>query len=410
MDLATLQRMHPQWNIVDWKEGPQGQGIVAVGSDGAVFALDATGGTTGITAPLAYAGDNAFSYTSLAPEQRQANVPFTSIDVSPHGYILRNANQQQYSFAYPAPPTPTQVLPGQTTAGTTQATDTSPTANNTADVSGSAAIHAVLDPLGLGSLATDALKTLHETPNADAAYITQVWLPQQPSYQQLFPEIKVAQEKAAADPTGRTHVPTPAEIVSFRQTGQQMATQGILPPEFVTNEQLGKLITGGVSLAEFQTRVNGAITNLTMAPQAEKDAFMAYHPAVDFSHAVGALLDPTLNEAAVNRAVAQAQVGGFARSSGFGAISATQADTLAAAGQGSASQFTQAALQNPLTQNLAAESDSLTKNTQLAAIGGDAAAQQAITDRLGRRQAAFQGGGGSAAGGQGQQGLGGSGQ
>jgi hypothetical protein len=408
VDLATLQKMHPQWNIVDWKEGPQGQGIIALGKDGGVFALDATGGTTGTTAPLAYAGGNAFSYTTLAPEQRQANTPFTSIDVSPNGYILRNANQQQYSFGYPA--VDKTSAPATDTTGTTQATDTSPGANNTADVSGSGAIHAVLDPLGLGSIAAAALEALHKTPNADAAYITQVWLPAQPEYQKLFPEIKVAQDKAAADPTGRTHIPTPAEITAYRQSAQTMATQGIIPAEFVTNDQIGKLINGGVSLGEFQSRVTGAITQLEMAPQSEKDAFFAYHPAVDFSHAVGALLDPTLSEAAVNRSIAQARVGGFATSSGFGSISAAQADTLAAAGHGTEAEFaglqTQKALYNPLV----GETNDVTKQTALAGLTNTDAAQT-VVNRNKSRQALFGGGGGVGSGGsRGEQGLGAAGQ
>lgn len=402
VDLATLQRMHPQWNIVDAIEGPRGQGIVALGADGGVFSLDATGGTTGVTAPF------LGSYTQLAPEQRQAGVGFGKggISVLPGGgYRLTNVNLQNYDFNAPPPAPLPGVNPGQTTVGTQQATDTIATGDT---VSGSAAIHAVLDPLGLGNLADTALAALHGTQGADASYITQVWLPQQKQYKDAFPEIAAAQAKAAADPTGGVHIPTPGEIVSFRGAAQQMADQGVIPQEFVTKDKVAQLINGGVSLPEFQSRVMDGYDQLRNSDPAAQAAFMAYHPGMDISHAAAAFLDPTLSEAAIKRMETQYQIGGSAIRSNFGPISAGQATALQQAGQGSQAQFTQAALQNPLTQNLVGESDSLTKGTQLAAIGGDAAAQQAITDRQRRRGAAFEGGGGAGGlGGTGSSGLGG---
>jgi hypothetical protein len=409
VDLKTLQTMHPTWNITSAMEAPNG-GMWAVGADGGVFALDAQGTTAGLTAP--YYG----SYTELAANQRQGNRTFNVIEDNGHGgYQIRSTNMEIYGqngeWSPKAAPL-TQVNPGQTTVGTQQATDATPTSAGP-NLSGTAALHAVLDPLGLGSLIdgpTGALAALAQ-PGADVNYISQVWLPLQKAYTDAFPEIAAAQTKAtAAGPGAAPHIPTPAEIVTYRQTAQQMVDQGLLPPEFVTKDKVSALINGGVSVAEFQNRVLNGVDQFMNADPADQAAFLAYHPAVDFSHAVGALLDPSLNEAAVSRAIEQAKIGGAAIRSGFGPIAAGQATALQQAGQGSQAQFTQAALQNPLTQNLAGESDSLTKGTQLAAIGGNAAAQQAITDRLGRRQAAFQGGGGSAGGSQGQQGLGGAGQ
>lgn len=408
VDIATLQRMHPTWNLVDAIEGPQGQGIVALGSDGGVFALDATGGTTGLVAPLAYTPNGAFSYTTLAPADRQANTPFAKggITILPNGgYRLTNVNQQNYDFNPPPGPALTQVNPGQTTVGTQQATDATPTQAGP-NLSGTAALHAVLDPLGLGGMADTALAELAK-PGANTDYVTQVWLPQQQQFKDAFPEIAAAQTKAtAAGPGAAPHIPTPAEIVTYRQTAQQMVDQGLLPPEFVTKDKVSALINGGVSVAEFQNRVLNGVDKFINADAADQAAFLAYHPAVDFSHAVGALLDPTLNEAAVQRAITQATIGGSAIRSGFGPIGAGQATALEQAGQGSQSQFTQAALQNPLTQNLTGESDAVTKGTQIAAMTGDAAAQQAVTNRQRSRTAAFEGGGGSASGGQGRQGLG----
>jgi hypothetical protein len=393
MDLATLQRMHPEWNVVDFKVASNG-GLWALGKDGGVFSLDATGGSSGITAPF------MGSYTALAADQRQGNRTFTRLDLNPSGgYNLISNNQEQYQFNAPAPAAPV-AAPATDTTGTTQATGI-PTSSS--DVSGSAAIHAVLDPLGLGALAGDALAALHNTPGADAQYITTVWLPQQDTFKKAFPEIASAQDQVAKGLA--SHIPTPAEIVGYRQTAKTLADQGIIPPEFVTDDKISKLINGGVSVGEFQTRVLKGIDDLTNADPATKAAFMAYHPAVDFSHAVGAFLDPTTSMEAITRAVGQAEVGGAARRAGFGAISAEQATALEQAGQGSQAQFTQAALQNPLTQNLVGETSTVSKDTQLSAMGGDAAAQQAITNRQRSRQAAFQGGGGAASGGSGTQGI-----
>lgn len=410
VDIATLQRMHPTWNLVDAIEGPRGQGIVALGSDGGVFALDSTGGTTGLVAPLAHTPSGAFSYTTLAPTDRQAGAAFAKggITLLPNGgYRLTNVNQQNYDFSPPPAPALTQAGPSST-AGTQQATDATPGAA-APNLSGTAALHAVLDPLGLGGLVPDALAALNQ-PGATPDWVTQVWLPQQKPYQDAFPEIAAAQAQAtAAGPGAAPHIPTPAEIVTYRQTAQQMVDQGLLPPEFVTKDKISALINGGVSISEFQNRVLTGVDQFMNADAADQAAFLAYHPAVDFSHAVGALLDPTLNEAAVNRAVQQAKIGGSAIRSGLGPISADWATRLQQAGQGSASQFEQAALQNPLTQANIGEAGDVTRDTQLGAITGDAADQAAINRRLATRQGQFQGGGGSASGGSGRQGLGSSG-
>lgn len=398
MDRATLQRMHPEWNIVDFKEASNG-GIWALGADGGVFSLDATGGTTGVTAP--YLG----SYTGLPADQRQGSRTFTRLDVNQSGgYNLISNNQETYGFNAPTAPL-TQVNPGQTTVGTQQATDATPQQAGPS-LSGSAALHAVLDPLGLGSMADAGLAELAK-PGADTNYVTQVWLPQQQQFKDAFPEIAAAQAKAtAAGPGAAPHIPTPAEIVTYRQTAQQMVDQGLLPPEFVTKDKVSALINGGVSVAEFQNRVLNGVDKFLNADAADQQALMAYHPGMDFSHAVGAMLDPTLNEAAVQRMITQATIGGSAIRSGFGAISAGQATTLEQAGQGTGQQFEQAALQGAVTQTGLGETGDVTKNTQLGAIAGNAADQAAIDRRIAQRQAGFQGGGGGASGGAGGQGIG----
>jgi hypothetical protein len=398
MDLATLQKTHPEWNLVDYKVASNG-GLWALGKDGGVFALDATGGTTGLTAPAIPGG----SYTALPAEQRQGNRTFTRLDVNQSGgYTLVSSNQEHYNFNGPAPAAPV-AAPATDTAGTTQATDTSLT-NTAGDVTGSGAIHAVLDPLGLGGLADQALAALHGTPGADASYITTVWLPQQDTFKKAFPEIAATQEQVAKG--FATHIPTPAEILTYRQTAKTLADQGIIPPEFVTDDKIGKLITGGVSVTEFQNRVLQGVDALTNADPATKAAFMAYHPAVDFSHAVGAFLDPNTSMEAIGRTIAQAQVGGAARRAGYGNVTADEATGLAAAGQGTQAQFTNLALEQPLFQNLAGETGTITHGEQLGTLTGNAANIAEIERRRAQRQATFQGGGGAASGGTGNQGLG----
>lgn len=406
MDTATLRRMHPEWDVVDFKPGPQGIGLIALGRDGGIFALDATGSTIGQTAPLAFTDSGAYSYTSLAPEQRKENIPFTAIDVTPDGYVLRNANQRTYTFSYPPPPPRTEAPPVNTT-NTQQATD-STVKGDTPNLSGSGALHAVLDPLGLGGLvdgADGALAALNK-PGADVNWVTQVWVPGTQQYRDAFPEIAAAQAKNAGGTV--THIPTPAEITTYRSTAQTMVDNGLIPAEFVTKDKISALIGGGVSVDEFQRRVMNGVDQFNHADPADQAAFLAYHPAVDFSHAIGALLDPTLNEAAVNRAIVQGQIGGSAIRSGFGAISADAATRLQQAGltAGSAGQaLEQAAYQNPLTENLAGETGAVTKDTQLGAIAGNAGDQATLDRRKAQRGAAFQGGGGAASGGTGRQGF-----
>lgn len=397
MDIATLQRMHPEWSIVDFQEAPNG-GLWAMGRDGGVFSLDATGGTTGLTAPFlgAYTGHPEWG----GPRQ------FTRIDSNQNGgYTLVSANQEGYSFNAPAPAPPVAAPPVNTT-GTQQATTVVPGTG----LSGEASLHAVLDPLGLGSLAADALKALNGTPGATADYITQVWLPAQQGYKDRFPEIAFAQAQNAKGIA--TPIPTPAQIVGYHSTVQGMVNQGLLPPEFAAPDKVTQLINGGVSAAEFQNRVLTGYDHFMNADPADQAAFLAYHPAVDISHAVGALLDPTLGTAAVNRAITQAEIGGSAIRSGYGAISLGQATSLEQAGLTGASAqsgLTNLALEKPLFANTAGETmtgSNISQDTQLGSLTGNAADIADIERRRAQRQAAFAGGGGAGTGGSGRQGVG----
>jgi hypothetical protein len=402
MDLGTLQRAHPEWRIVDYKEAPNG-GLWALGADGGVFALDATGGTTGLTAPFlgAYTGHPEWG----GPRQ------FTRIDTNQSGgYTLVSANQEGYGFNAPSPAPPV-AAPAASTTGTQQATGAPVAAD---PLSGSAAIHAVLDPLGLGDLAGKALEALHSQPGATAEYITTVWLPQQQSYKDRFPEITHAQDQNAKGIP--THIPTAAEIVTYHNTVQGMVDQGLLPPEFAAPDKVTKLINGGVSAGEFQDRVLSGYDKFMHADPADQAAFLAYHPAVDIAHAVGSILDPGLGQAAVDRIITQAQIGGSAIRSGYGPISAGQATSLEQAGLTGASAqsgLTNLALEKPLFANTAGETmagSNISQDTQLGSLTGNAADIATIEGRRATRKAAFSGGGGAASGGTGRQGIGGSGQ
>jgi hypothetical protein len=258
-------------------------------------------------------------------------------------------------------------------------------------------------------LAGDALKFLRSTPGATADYVTQVWLPQQKTYKDMFPEIGQAQQKAAGDPSAGTYIPSPADILNYRSQAGEYVRQGLLPPELATAENIAKLIGGDVSIAEFKNRIEGGWAELVNGDPNALQAFLDYHPATDASHAVAWLLDPTLGEAAASAAITQAKIGGSALTSGFGRISSTDATRLQQTGQGSAGQFAQAAMENPLTQELVGESDDINQGTQISAMTGNAPAQLEIEQRRARRQAQFQGGGGAASGGSGKQGLGGAG-
>lgn len=393
MDLATLQRMHPSWSLVDFLPAPNG-GLWALGSDGGVFSLDSTGGTAGTVAPF------FGSYTSLA--NQDPNRKFQRIEVNGGGYQLVDVNQNVYGKAGEFAPPPAAKPDTTTTAAPVTDQQSASTGQN---VSGLAAIHAVFDPIGLGGLAEQAFNFMNQTPGADANYINQVWLPQQDAYKQMFPEIAQTQAQVAAGKN--VAIPTPAAIVSYRQQAQQMVAQGLLPPELATNDQIGKLIVGGTSIGEFETRVNQGWAQIQSAPD-DLAAFLAYHPSLDASHAVGALLDPTLGDQAARNAITQAQIGGGATRSGFGSISAAQATALQQAGLSGASAqsaLSREAMLNPLTQANIGEDNNLTRDTLVSDVAGNAGASQAVQNRLRSRQAAFQGGGGAASG-NGKTGLG----
>lgn len=104
MDLTALQRLHPEWRLVDVTQAPGG-GLWALGADGGVFALDAQGNASNAT-PFHGA------YTTLSEAERQGDRQgFKRIQATPNGgYSLTSGRDEQFAFGPKAPAAPQNVL------------------------------------------------------------------------------------------------------------------------------------------------------------------------------------------------------------------------------------------------------------------------------------------------------------
>lgn len=388
VDIGSLQRQHPTWNIVDAIVAPNG-GIWAVGADGGVFNLNPQGGTDGQTAPF------FGSYTGLAAEQRQGDRNFVGIQADPAtgGYtLISNRPGQIYNFVGNTPinqaPPPTAVPP--------------PTTGLTFNDSDLNRLTAMLNQYGLGDLVDEAWK-YYKDPGGAAGDSQAVldWLPTTTQYQTRFPGLKELGEKGQAW--------TPAQWNSYFTSAQQAAASAGLPEGMISRDDIGKLINGNVSLGELQGRIQAAGQSVYEADP------VFVQKMRDFGLSDGDLtayyLDPDKAAPLLQRKseAEQARIAAAGARGGYD-ISRTQAQGLQSMGvdQGEAEQgFGQLARMHPLFENLVGEQGQITTEEQFGAqFGQDAAAIAEIERRRAGRTAQFQGGGGSASGGSGRQGIG----
>ncbi len=389
VDIAALQRAHPEWGIVDAIPAPNG-GIWAVGRDGGVFSLDANGGTSGALAPFFGA------YTTLAPENRQGDRYFTKIvaDSSTGGYtLISNREGQNYNFV------------GDRPIGGDKITLDEPVK---APVFGDAQLRdltAVLRAQGLESLIDDAWAYYKNPQGAagDASAVLQ-WLPTTPQYQQRFPGLK--------DLADRGEAWTPAQWSSFYNTAQDLAASYGLPAGYVDREDIGKMIAGNVSANELQGRIQAAGESIAKADPAVIAKMRSW--GVTDGDLTAWYLDPDKAQPLIQRKaeVTKAGIGVAAERAGYN-VGLDTAGSLfnrgvdeAAAEQG----FTSLAGQHALFANTAGESmtgEDITTEEQIGAqFLSDVKAQEEITTRRSRRRASFEGGGGAAGGSTGKTGLG----
>lgn len=392
VDLASLQRLYPTWGLVDAISAPNG-GIWAVGRDGGVFSLNASGGTDGNTAPF------FGSYPALDPAARQGDRYFVGIQSDPEtgGYtLISNLEGQNYRFTGDKP------LGGAVDEGALGAPTAAPTYND-ADLN---QLRSILEANGLGALVDEAWNYYKDPKGAAGDSIAVLnWLPTTQTYQARFPGLKEMSDKGMAM--------KPSEWNIYFENAQEQAVAAGLPVGYLDRADVGKLLVGGVSPLELQNRIMAAGASVYNADP----MVIAQMKAFGFTDGdlTAFFLDPDKATPLLERKAqeGQARIGAAATRTSFGTLSLTEAQGLQKLGvdEAEAEQgFGTLAKSHALFQNMIGEEGEITRQEQLGAtFGNDAAAEQEIATRRARRSAQFQGGGGAASGGAGKQGLGGAG-
>lgn len=388
-DLATVQRLHPGWNVTQIAYAPNG-GIWAVGRDGGVFSLNSEGGTAGEVAPF-YG-----SYTGLAPEGRQGTRDFTGIRATGTGYELLSNRSEVYAFNMPTAP-----IQQQQGGGDKPGVTSPPPGDNT---SGRDVFIGSLIAMGFTRERADSLGgnlwNNSKTKSEDALYFDLVGSAE---YQARFPGMKALREKGT--------VINEAQYIGLERQYESIAESAGLPAEFRERDDFGQLIARGVSPNEWADRVRWGQTAALSDPiLLDEIARQNGNPIGD---ATAFYLNPERGTQVLEDQRIKAETGAAARRSGFGQLSQTEIDSLWARGitpNQAAERFDLLGAQSGLIANTAGETmtdDQFTRSDQLATVTDPTGqATQKLETRRRRRQAQFQGGGGATSGGGGKTGLG----
>lgn len=386
IDIASLQRLHPEWGIVSAIAAPNG-GIWALGRDGGVFGLNARGGTDGTTAPFfgSHPDVGAGTYfTAIVP------------DSATGGYTLySNQVGQNYTFKGDKPVT--QAVDPAAQPAPTKAIDFSAADQN--------ALDSLLRQHGLGDL-VDIAWNYYKDPNGGGGDAQRVldYLPTTTQYRDHFPGLVELGEQGRAW--------TPANWNDYYNGLQDAAVAYGLPPGMIDRADVGKMLVGNVSKNEAIGRIQAAGASVYNAD-----------PSViakmrEFGFTDGDLtafyLDPDRAEPLLARKAKEEQarisVAGAGGGYNIDLGEATQLQKWGTDEAAAQAGFAKLSDLHPLFSNTVGEStmgSDITEAEQLSSqFGNDAAARQEIERRLQSRQASFQGGGGVASGGSGKTGLG----
>lgn len=394
IDKAALQQMHPEWNIVDAIPATDGSGgIWALGRDGGVFSLNAQGGTDGAVPKF-------FGSYNMHPEWGAGSGAryFTNIKTDPAtgGYTLvSNIPGQEYTITGDRP-----------LGGGTGATTPAPTPGITFTDADLNTLTATLKQHGLGDL-VDQAWAYYKDPNGGAgdANATLAYLPTTTQYRDHFPGLVEIGEQGRAW--------TPAQWTTYYDQMQEAAVTYGLPPGMIDRADIGKMITGNVSVQEGLGRIQAAGQSVYNADPA----------VIQRMHELGFTdgdltafyLDDTraapLLERKAQEQQARISVAGSGAGYDVGVGTAQQLQKWGVNEQTAQAGFAKLSDLHPLFANTVGETmtgESITTEEQLASQfnQSDQAARQEVERRLKSRQAGFQGGGGSAGGSRGKTGLG----
>lgn len=187
-----------------------------------------------------------------------------------------------------------------------------------------------------------------------------------------------------------------ANYITYVKTARDaLHFYGIPQGVFDTPQDLSKLMVGGVSTTEFETRIKEAAAAInTYSPEAKAELKRLY--GVDEGGIIAYAMDPAKAEPILAQQFAAAKIAGISDTTGFGQLTQTQAEMLAKQGV-TADQAQQGlgrlASESELTHGLIGQNEKdISVDTQLGAeFSGNATDQAALLARQRSRQAQFAG-------------------
>lgn len=197
----------------------------------------------------------------------------------------------------------------------------------------------------------------------------------------------------------------PGQIIAYEKTAKDLLNE-IGARDDYTNRDIQQWLMNGVSERELGDRI-GMAKAAAQAPNEATDALRRMY-GLDDNLLARFWLDPDRTAVKIEQMWTAGQIGAQAQMAGFGDLTAGEAEMV---GSRVSVQEAQAAFggllaQKDLMGQQVDEQAGVSRDQQLAAVSGDARAQDYIRRRQAKRRAAFEGSGGFAAGQSGVVGLG----
>lgn len=186
-----------------------------------------------------------------------------------------------------------------------------------------------------------------------------------------------------------------AQVNAYRDYAVGVAQQAGLPPGFITDSEVATLAGNDVSTAELDARITQGYVQALKAPPDVLQTLQNYY-GVTPGGLAAYYLDPQRALPLIQQQFASAQTGAAAARTGYGTIDQATAMGIAQLGKTEGevtTGFSDLAKQSQLFNALPGSGEQgINQQTQLAAeFGGNAQAQQEITQREEERKAAFAG-------------------
>lgn len=248
---------------------------------------------------------------------------------------------------------------------------------------------------GLASWAWQRYKDLGASSNA--IEIIKFELPDRKEFKDRFPAYEALQKQG--------HAWTAAQIIDYeQQVGDQLNRIGA--DRLYSNQDRQQWLIKGVSAAEVGSRVQMASDAAQQSGQVAAELKRLYGVGGDLLAQFW--LDPDRAQSRIEQMWRTGQIGAEAQVSGFGELSTAEAEMVAGRlDPGQANQaFGGLVANEDLFAQQAGDLAGVGRDQQLAAVTGDARAQEYIARRQRSRRAQFEGSGGFAAGQRGVVGLG----